>query len=86
MADNEKVSIEAEIDVVVTEVLSLSSFIKFTLVLLCILIVVVTIRYLAFGCRVATFKLKDWLKANEAKPAPQVIILSPFGLSLSPSP
>ncbi|KHJ78686.1 hypothetical protein OESDEN_21691 [Oesophagostomum dentatum] len=62
----------AEIDAIVTEAISLSGYIKVALVILCILLVLAIIRLSAFGLRCIIFKARDWIRANENKPPPQV--------------
>ncbi|VDM52688.1 unnamed protein product [Angiostrongylus costaricensis] len=72
-------NITAEVDAIVSEAISLSGFIKVTLVILCVLLVLGIIRLSAFGFRCLVFKAKDWLRANENRPPPQVILLMPIG-------
>ncbi|RCN24942.1 hypothetical protein ANCCAN_29349 [Ancylostoma caninum] len=62
----------AEVDAIVTEAISLSGYIKVALVILCILLVLAIIRLSAFGFRCLVFKARDWIRANESKPPPQV--------------
>ncbi|CAI4230141.1 unnamed protein product [Auanema sp. JU1783] len=70
-------NITAEVDSIVTEVISLSAFIKFTLVILCVLLIFAIIRLGAFGWRCIFYKAKSWLKVDENRPPPQVILLMP---------
>ncbi|GMR53045.1 hypothetical protein PMAYCL1PPCAC_23240 [Pristionchus mayeri] len=70
-------NITADIDEVVDEIEELSVFIKITLSLLSVLIVVFILRYLAFGGRALFFKAKEWLHESENKQPPQVILLMP---------
>ncbi|WKX90880.1 hypothetical protein Q1695_009604 [Nippostrongylus brasiliensis] len=72
-------NITAEVDTVVTEVLSLSGYVKVTLVILCILLVLAIIRLSSFGFRCLAFKARSWMQADENKPPPQVILLMPTG-------
>ncbi|KAJ1373815.1 hypothetical protein KIN20_036330 [Parelaphostrongylus tenuis] len=85
-------NITAEVEAVVAEVISLSGFIKVSLVILCVLLsrelymthqyplkVLAIIRLSAFGFRCLMFKAKDWMKSDENKPPPQVILLMPVG-------
>ncbi|CAD6190945.1 unnamed protein product [Caenorhabditis auriculariae] len=70
-------NITAEVDAIVVEAISLSTYIKVALVILCILLILIIIRYTAFGARCLFFKARDWLLANESRPPPQVILLMP---------
>ncbi|CAJ0606636.1 unnamed protein product [Cylicocyclus nassatus] len=72
-------NITAEVDAIVTEAISLSGYIKVALVILCILLILAIIRFSAFGFRCMFFKAWDWIRANESKPPPQVILLMPTG-------
>ncbi|EFO88164.1 hypothetical protein CRE_06939 [Caenorhabditis remanei] len=57
-------NITTEVDSIVTEAISLSSYIKVALVILSILLVLLIIP-------------RDWIHSMEEKPAPQVILLMP---------
>ncbi|EFO98402.1 hypothetical protein CRE_23160 [Caenorhabditis remanei] len=70
-------NITTEVDSIVTEAISLSSYIKVALVILSILLVLLIIRYSAYGIRCMFFKARDWIHSMEEKPAPQVILLMP---------
>lgn len=70
-------NITSEVDTVVTEVVSLSGYIKVALVILCILLILMIIRLSAFGIRCIIFKARDWMLANENRPPPQVILMMP---------
>ncbi|VDK45481.1 unnamed protein product [Cylicostephanus goldi] len=69
----------SEVDAIVTEAISLSGYIKVALVILSILLILAIIRFSAFGFRCMFFKAWDWIRANESKPPPQVILLMPTG-------
>ncbi|KAK6017412.1 hypothetical protein OSTOST_17069, partial [Ostertagia ostertagi] len=66
---------------IVTEAISLSGYIKVALasVILCRkwLLVLAIIRLSSFGLRCIAFKAKSWMRADESKPPPQVILLMP---------
>ncbi|PIO59963.1 hypothetical protein TELCIR_18557 [Teladorsagia circumcincta] len=68
---------QAEIDAIVTEAISLSGYIKVALVILSILLILAIIRLSSFGLRCIAFKAKSWMRADENKPPPQVILLMP---------
>lgn len=70
-------NITTEVDSIVTEAISLSSYIKVALVILSILLVLLIIRLSAFGIRCLVFKARDWIHSIENKPNPQVILLMP---------
>ncbi|XGW19560.1 hypothetical protein V3C99_003420 [Haemonchus contortus] len=70
-------NITAEVDAIVSEAISLSGYIKVALVILCILLILAIIRLSSFGLRCLAFKAKSWLRADENKPPPQVILLMP---------
>lgn len=70
-------NITTEVDSIVTEAISLSSYIKVALVILSILLILLIIRLSAFGIRCLVFKARDWIHSIENKPSPQVILLMP---------
>ncbi|VDO74470.1 unnamed protein product [Heligmosomoides polygyrus] len=72
-------NITAEIDALVTEVISLSGYVKVTLVILSILLILAIIRLTSYGFRCLAFRAKTWFQTDENKPPPQVILLMPTG-------
>ncbi|PAV67698.1 hypothetical protein WR25_04217 [Diploscapter pachys] len=70
-------NITTDVGTIVSEAISLSGYIKVTLVILCFVLVLIFIRLSAFGLRIIFVKFREWLKAQENKPPPQVILLMP---------